>query len=127
MLRSLPRQALWLALNLAAVNAVGAAPDFDAVVTVEPEVKGSGKVAGLVRNVGQFTVSRVVLRVTHRWHWSEGSYRHRENTVVGRLIYPGDPAGFAAVHIPPTRVPESARYAVDVDVVELSEIRMAPE
>ncbi len=110
------------------VDAGAAAPDFSAIVEVEPEVVEAGKVIGLIRNIGAWTIRNVVLRVRHQWSWADGgSYRHSENAIVSELVYPGDPAGFAAVHIPPRRVPASAAYRMDVTVLELTEIRIAAE
>jgi hypothetical protein len=105
-----------------------ASPDFSAVVALEPEIAGPGKVTGLIRNVGSWTVRNVVLQVRHQWTWAGGrAYRHTDQPVVSRLVHSGEAAGFAAVHIPPVEIPTAARYSMDVKVLELTEIRMAAE
>lgn len=109
------------------IPAAAAAPDFSRIVVVEPEVSEAGQVSGLVRNIGERTIRNVVLRVRHRWRWDGGNYRHNDNATVARLVLPGDAAGFAAVHIPPAHVPDTARYSMDVTVLELTEIFLAPE
>ena len=103
-----------------------AAADFDRVVEVAPEVIAAGKVSGLVRNVGQWTIKNVRLRVDHRWSWPDGgSYRKSLESITQGLILPGDPAGFASVHLPPPSVPESASYSMKVTVLEVTQIRMS--
>ncbi len=119
--------ALVLAACCAAALAAEQAPQFDRYIAIEPETVAPGKVAGLIRNIGTTTVRNVVLRVRHRWSWAGGSYRHTDETIVSQLVLPGDPAGFAAVHIPPAHVPPDARYDNDIAVIELSQIRLAPE
>ena len=100
----------------------------DDSVKLVPDVEAEVNGVGLVRDIGALRFRNVVLRVRHRWHWSDGgSYRYTDNTVVSKVVLAGDAAGFAAVHIPPGTVPASARYTMDVTVLELTEIRLAAE
>ena len=130
-----PRPAALFALALAGVLAAagssaqssGRDPDFDAYVSIDPDSPGSGRVSGLVRNISDGPMRNIVLRVRHRWRWSGQRYEHTERTTISRVLVAGEPAGFAAVHFPPSHVPASASYDYDVAVVELSRIRLAPE
>lgn len=119
--------ALVLGAAVAPARSLAQTPDFKAYVTVEPGSPGSGRVSGLVRNVSDGPIRNIVLRVRHRWRWSGQLYEHAERTTVSRVLVSGEPAGFAAVHFPPSHVPESASYDYDVAVIELSRIRLAPE
>lgn len=111
-----------------ALSAGAAAPDFSKVVTLEPLSNDAGKVSGLVRNIGSWTVRNVVVKVRHRWRWpNSGYYQHEDRAIVSRLVYPGEAAGFAAVHIPPESVPRHAKYSVDMTVLELTQIRIASD
>lgn len=117
--------ALLLLLITVSVNAAKG-PDFSKHVSVEAETVAPGKVRGLVRNIGAWSVRNIVLRVRHHWRWDGGQYRHTDRSVVSEIVFSGDPAGFAAVHIPPVNIPSHARYSNKIDVIELTEIRIAP-
>lgn len=105
-----------------------AAPDFSAVVNLQPEQNAAGKVSGLIHNIGSWTIRNVVLRVRHHWRWGSGrGYDHEDDAVVTRLVYPGEAAGFAAVHLPPEHVPSNATYSFEITILELTEIRIVDQ
>ena len=107
--------------------------DFSAIIEVETEAVGPGKLVGKLRNTGPRTVRDIVVLIKHSWVWTKvrgdgpDSYSHSEYVPIDRALVPGDQAAFASVHTPSADVPEDADYFSTVKVSELTEIRYASE